>query len=73
MMESGHFQYNHVHALLFSLEKIHRNEKKIKQRFIMEDVDIFSPFGSHSEYVAQFFNVNIWSDAIQHFRRHHLF
>lgn len=73
MMESGNFQYNHVHALLFSLEKIHRNEKKIKQRFIMEDVDIFSPFGSHSEYVAQFFNVNIWSDAIQHFRRHHLF
>lgn len=28
MMKSGHFQYNHVHALLFSLEKIHRNEKK---------------------------------------------
>lgn len=54
MIESGHFQYNNVHKLLFSLEKIHRNEKKIKQRFIMEDVDIFSPFGSHSEYVAQF-------------------
>lgn len=60
MMESGNFQYNHVHALLFSLEKIHRNEKKFKQRFIMEDVDIFSPFGSQSEYVAQFFNVHYY-------------
>lgn len=68
MMESGNFQCNNVHALLFSLEKILRNEKIIKQRFIMEDVDIFSPFGSHSEYVSLFFNVIIWSDGIQNFR-----
>lgn len=46
--------------IIFYSEKCTGMKTDFLQRFIMGNFYIFSPFGSHSEYLAQFFNVIIW-------------
>lgn len=43
----------------FSLEKFTGMRTNFLQRFIVGNDYVFSPFGSHSEYLALFFNVTI--------------
>lgn len=49
----------HWHIIIFYLEKVTGTKTDSWRRFIMWNVYIFSPFESHSEYLAKFFNVII--------------
>lgn len=52
-------RYLHWHIVIFQSEKFTRTKKDFLWRFVMGNVHIFSPSGSHSEYLGQFFNLII--------------